>query len=299
MQALSFESITVDEPDLQFLKEKGIRLAVLRVDKIHPLISGNKWFKLKYYLKDANKQGKDHLVTFGGAYSNHIVALAAAGRLCGFKTSGIIRGEKPQKLSPALQHATDCGMELFFMSREDYRDRKLPLEIKNADGVYVINQGGYGINGVEGASEILDYCQKQKYSHIGCAVGTSTMMAGLIKAGLPSQKIIGIPVLKNNITLEDELRGLLSPEEKNKRFQMIHGYDFGGYAKCNPHLIHFMNEFYKTTSIPTDFVYTGKLFYGIVDMIKNDLFPRGSSVLVVHSGGLQGNSSLPGGSLIF
>jgi len=300
MQSLLFGSITVDEIDLPATKEKNIRVSVLRLDKIHPVISGNKWFKLKYYIEDAKSQKKEHIVTFGGAYSNHIIATAAAGKLYGFMTSGIIRGEQPKKLSHTLLRAKEYGMQLIFVSREEYRTKKPPKEIEGlSEEIYFINEGGYGQLGVTGAAEILDHCKKENFSHIGCAVGTSTMMAGLIKASLSQQETIGIAVIKNEISLKDELLSLLSPEEKRKKFRLATGYDFGGYAKHKTELINFMNEFYKNSSIPTDFVYTGKLFFGISDMIKKDLFPQNSNILIVHSGGLQGNFSLSKRTLIF
>ena len=299
MQPLSFKSIIVDELNLPVSKEKNIRLAVLRLDKIHSIISGNKWFKLKYYLEEAKATGKDHIVTFGGAYSNHIIATAAAGKLYGIKTTGIIRGQRPETPSPTLLLAIEYGMELTFISREDYHNKKLPAGInEKSDEIYLINEGGYGRNGTKGAAEILNYCKKENYSHIACAAGTTTMMAGLIKASLPLQEIIGIPALKNT-SLENELSNLLLPEEQKKKFRVIHDYHFGGYAKYTPELINFMNEFYRATSIPTDFVYTGKLFYGILDMVKTNSIPDGSIVLLIHSGGLQGNDSLKKGTLIF
>jgi 1-aminocyclopropane-1-carboxylate deaminase len=300
MQPLSFEAISVDEFELPILKEKNIGLTIFRLDKIHPIISGNKWFKLKYYLEDARNAGKNHILTFGGAYSNHIIATAAAGKFFKFKTTGIIRGERPKNLSHTLLQAIEYGMELIFTDREDYRNKKLRSEIKNKDDdIFIIDEGGYGITGARGAAEILNYCEKEKYSHITCAVGTSTMMAGLIRASSRQQAIIGVSVLKNNISLENDLCTLLSPDEQRKKFQLIHAYHFGGYAKYTTELIDFMNEFYRNTAIPTDFVYTGKLLYGMLDMIKNNLFPGGSNVLMIHSGGLQGNLSLPKGTLIF
>jgi 1-aminocyclopropane-1-carboxylate deaminase len=299
MQPLSFESITVDEIDLPFLHEKKIRCSVLRIDKIHPAISGNKWFKLKYYLEEAKFINKKRIVTFGGAYSNHIIAVAAAGELFKFQTIGIIRGDRPVTLSLTLQQAMDHGMNLFFINREQYQKKALPPEIRDQEEIYLINEGGYGPKGAKGAAEILNHCEKQNYSHIACAVGTSTIMAGLIAGSLPSQEIIGIPVLRNRVDLENALHELLSPDAKTKKFQMIHDYHFGGYAKCSAELLSFMNDLYKNTGIPTDFVYTGKLLYGIFGLIRNNFFAVGSHLLVVHSGGLQGNRSLPQGSLIF
>ena len=300
MQSLLFEAITVDKIDLPAIKEKNIRVSALRLDKIHPVISGNKWFKLKYYIKDAQTQKKDHLVTFGGAYSNHIIATAAAGTLFGFKTTGIIRGEQPQKLSHTLLLAQEYGMKLMFATREEYRAKKVPRKIYEiSDKVYLVNEGGYGPLGVKGAAEILDHCKKEKFSHIACAVGTSTMMAGLIKAGLSYQEIIGVAITKDEQGLKDELLRVLPAKEKNKEFQLVNEYHFGGYAKHKMELVNFMNQFFKDTGIPTDFVYTGKLFFGILDMIRNNSFPGDSNILVIHSGGLQGNLSLPKRTLIF
>ena len=299
MQQLLFESITVDEIDLPAIKEKNIRVSVLRLDKIHPIISGNKWFKLKYYLEDAKAQKKDHLVTFGGAYSNHIIATAAAGKLFSFRTSGIIRGEQPLQLSHTLLLAREYNMQLIFVSREEYRNKKIPKEIQELSGeIYLINEGGYGHLGIKGAAEILDHCKKENFSHIACAVGTSTMMAGLIKASLPHQETIGVAVIKDEMGPKAELPGLLS-EEKKKKFQLLTDYHFGGYAKHTAELINFMNEFYENTTIPTDFVYTGKLFFGISNLIRNNCFPDDSNILIIHSGGLQGNFSLPKRTLIF
>lgn len=300
MQSLLFDSITVDEVNIPAFKEKNIQVSVLRLDKIDPVISGNKWFKLKYYLEDAKKQKKDHIVTFGGAYSNHIVATAAMGKECGFRTSGIIRGEQPQKLSHTLLESMEHGMRLFFTSREDYRSKRLPDEIRELSSeIYLINEGGYGMPGARGAAEILDHCHKERFSHLACAVGTSTMMAGLVKASLPHQETIGISVANEKASLKEGLFNLLSLEERDKQFQLVTGYHFGGYANHKIELINFMNELYKETSIPTDFVYTGKLFFAVFDMIRNDLFPNNSNILIVHSGGLQGNFSLSKRTLIF
>ncbi|HET9826337.1 MAG TPA: pyridoxal-phosphate dependent enzyme, partial [Chitinophagaceae bacterium] len=256
MQPLSFESITVEEIDLAILHEKKMKCSVLRIDKIHPIISGNKWFKLKYYLLKAKNGGIDGLVTFGGAYSNHIIATAAAGELFALHTIGIIRGERPKEFSSTLLQAMDLGMELIFVSRQDYRNKEVPMSIARQRPTLLINEGGYGIEGAKGSAEILDYCTKKNYSHIACAVGTSTMMAGLIKASITDQEVIGIPVLKDEASLDKALLELLSPQEKKKRFRMVHEYHFGGYAKRNDELLHFMNQFYRDTVVPTDFVYT-------------------------------------------
>jgi 1-aminocyclopropane-1-carboxylate deaminase len=289
----------ITEP-VHLLDERGISVSVLRLDKIHPVISGNKWFKLQHYLKEAREQQKKKVITFGGAWSNHIVAMAAVCKMNGLASVGIIRGEEPAELSSTLLLAKEYGMQLYFISRKDYSEKKVPSELKS-DEYYLIPEGGYGEKGAEGAADILNY-SKQDFTHCCCAVGTGTMMAGLIKAVSPDQKVIGISVLKNNresdsCRMENNIQSLLNDERKD--WQIIHDYHFGGYAKYKPELIEFMNRFYKQTHIPSDFVYTAKLFFAISDMVKNNFFPAGSKLLLVHSGGLQGNNSLRKGTLIY
>lgn len=272
---------------------------VLRLDLIHPVISGNKWFKLKYFLEEAKSLQKKCILTFGGAFSNHIIATAAACKEFGFKSIGIIRGEKPSILSRTLQDAINYGMDLFFVSREEYKQKKIPQKIfsKYKEEIYIIPEGGYGQKGVEGVKEILQNIDSS-YTNIIAAVGTGTTLAGLIEGSYSHQKIIGISVLKNNFSLEKEIESLIDEENKN-RMTIIHDYHFGGYAKHTNELISFMNEFYKSTSIPSDFVYTGKLFFAVNNLIYKNYFLPQSKLLIVHSGGLQGNQSLPKGTLIF
>jgi 1-aminocyclopropane-1-carboxylate deaminase len=296
MQELAFQHITTDPISLPVFSKKNISVSVLRLDRIHPLISGNKWFKLQYYIRDAVEKGKRRIITFGGAYSNHIIATAAACSLHKLDCTGIIRGEEPAQLSPTLEAARKLGMELLFISRDDYSTKKIPEKLLSDDH-YLINEGGYGIPGARGAATINEYFNQHDFSHICCATGTGTMMAGLINGSLPGQQVIGISVMKNNYAMEDAVRFLL--EEKQKPFQIIHDYHFGGYAKHNSALINFMNEFYTQTGIPSDFVYTAKLFYAVNDLAANDFFPSQSRLLLVHSGGLQGNFSLSKGTLIF
>lgn len=295
MEKINFQNITVDTISLQAFKEKSIEVSVLRLDKIHPVISGNKWFKLQFYLEEAKQLKKKTIITFGGAYSNHIVATAAAGQLNNLKTIGIIRGEESAELSPTLLQTKELNMQLFFISREEYKEKKVPEELKD-DENYFIPEGGFGKKGVEGAATILDQCQKKNFTHYCCAVGTGTMLAGLVKASLPSQSVIGISVMKNNFELEEKVNVLLNGENN---FQILYDYHFGGYAKYKPELITFMNWFYRQTSIPSDFVYTGKLFYAVNDLAEKIFFPPYSKLLLIHSGGLQGNTSLGKGTLIF
>ena len=296
METLITDNITVDKLPGSLFNDPEIELSILRLDKIHPVISGNKWFKLKYYLEDAKRLNKKNIVTFGGAWSNHIVATAAICQLNGLNAIGLIRGEKPPQLSPTLQHAKEMGMQLVFITRDDYQNKKIP-PVFLTEEYYLINEGGYGIRGAEGAATIPDTYDKEAYTHIIAACGTGTMLAGLIRTALPHQHITGISVLKNNYALEESIKSLL-PDLRGD-FQLIHDYHFGGYAKYTTELIRFMNGFYQETGIPADFVYTGKLFFAVTDLIKKGIIPSGSRVLAIHSGGLQGNLSLKKGSLIF
>jgi 1-aminocyclopropane-1-carboxylate deaminase len=292
-------NIRVDTVD--FLSKFHTTVHVLRLDLIHPVISGNKWFKLKEYLREAKSLDKKIILTFGGAYSNHIAATAAATKLTGFKSIGIIRGQKPTTVSHSLQNALKQGMALYFISRTDYKNKVIPKEafdIYQEGDIYKINEGGYGKKGVEGAKAILHQIDSSSYTHIIDSVGTGTTLAGLIEGSAKHQTIIGISSLKNNYSLQKEIENLLSGENK-KRFLLFHDYHFGGYAKHSAQLIHFMNEWYQLTGIPSDFVYTSKLFFAVKDLVCKNYFPRGSKLLIIHSGGLQGNQSLPNGTLIF
>lgn len=274
---------------------------VLRLDLVHPVISGNKWFKLKEYIAEAKDNNKKTLLTFGGAYSNHIVATAAAANLNGFKSIGIIRGEGYSPLSLTLQNARQYGMEFFFSTREDYKHKKIPgvvSEKYSEDGIYIIPEGGYGLQGASGASAILLRNETEAYTHVLSAVGTGTTLAGIITATNPEQNVIGVSVLKNAYSLQQEIKNLL-PGDKQKAFTLLHDYHFGGYAKYTQHLIEFINDLYSKTAIVTDFVYTAKAFYAAFDLLNNNYFAATDRLLIVHTGGLQGNRSLKKGTLIF
>jgi 1-aminocyclopropane-1-carboxylate deaminase len=252
----------------------NIQAAMLRLDLLHPEVSGNKWFKLKYNLEAA---GKRPVVTFGGAYSNHIAATAAACALMEIPCTGIIRGERPAILSHTLQQAVAKGMQLDFVSREAYRLK----DSTSYPDAYVIPEGGNNEHGVRGCKEILTLADTSSFTHILCACGTGTTLTGLISSALPHQQVLGYVVLKGAEYLQQEI-----PPGNNWR--LIHEYHGGGYAKTSPALIGFINQFYRETQIPLDVVYTGKLVYGF----SQSVFPAGSKVLLIHTGGLQGNLSL-------
>ena len=284
----------IDPVILPEWNDKGVQAAVLRLDLIHPVISGNKWFKLRFYIRHALDSGQQKIVTFGGAWSNHIVATAAACKEAGIKCAGIIRGEEPATWSSTLSTARDLGMELHFISRSDYRNKKIPDQVLEEKPL-VVPEGGYGPEGEAGAATISEYFDSADSTHICCAVGTGTMMAGLIRSS-PDLHVTGINVVKN-AGAEVSVRNLLV--DIDPEFEIIHNYVFGGYAKYNANLITFMNSFFTRTGIPSDFVYTGKLFYGVDHLVRQGYFPVGSKILLIHSGGLQGNSSLEKGTLIW
>ncbi|MGC4036512.1 MAG: pyridoxal-phosphate dependent enzyme [Chitinophagaceae bacterium] len=299
MKPIDFHSISLDPLFFNYSCNNDVDFFILRLDKMHDEISGNKWFKLRYYVDDAIAQHKQTIITFGGAWSNHLLATAAYCQSKNLTAVGIVRGEKPAYLSYTLKRAGELGMKLFFVSRNDFQEKIMPAELKAiSDDAYIIDEGGYGMKGTDGAATISRYYKENEFSHICCAVGTGTMVAGLIKASTPQQTITGFSVLKNNRSIEKEITTLLTNEKINNH-SIIHDYHFGGYAKKNHLLIEFMNRFYSETSIPTDFVYTAKMVYGVFDLANKNFFAPGSRVLLIHSGGLQGNNSLPQGTLIF
>lgn len=275
------------------LPTNKVSLYVRREDLIHPFVSGNKFRKLKYNLLQAKKEGKTKLLTFGGAFSNHIAAVAAAGKEFGFETVGIIRGEELRikvENNPTLSFAKDCGMELDFISRDTYRDREMSTFTaslkENYGDFYLLPEGGTNALAVKGCGEILT--QKDTYyTHICTAVGTGGTIAGIINTTLSNQKIIGFPALKGTF-LSDDIRKFVN----KKSWELIHDYHFGGYGKINETLIRFINGFYQDTTIPLDPIYTGKMMYGIFDLIEKGYFPNGSKILAIHTGGLQGISGM-------
>lgn len=288
--------ISIDPYTSPLFGEKGIDVAVLRLDQLHPVISGNKWFKLRFYIEEARRLNKDRLVTYGGPWSNHLHATAAAGQLYGLQTTGIIRGERPAQLSDTLQQVSEMGMQLSFISREDYKNDFIPDTIDLSTAM-LIPEGGAGPIGVRGAATIPTLFNPAAFTHVCCAVGSGTMMAGLLQSLKSTVKITGISAMKNNHSLAAEVATLTGSNEALP--EIIHEYHFGGFAKHTASLLAFMNEVYQHTGIPTDIVYTGKLFYAVNDLARKNYFPKGSKILLIHSGGLQGNRSLPNGSLIF
>jgi 1-aminocyclopropane-1-carboxylate deaminase len=295
MKDVNISAIKTEEISGKNFSPQNISISILRLDKVHELISGNKWFKLRYYLEEAKRLNKQRLVTAGGNWSNHILATAAAANLHGFRSQGIIRGEKSAQLSEVLKKATELGMELQFTGRSEFSRLGTSTVIQNEKD-YFIPMGGYGPTGAKGAATILDITGVNRFTHFICAVGTGTMLAGIVNKIRQDQKAAGIAVLKAGNDLEEGIKRLLVTENS---FDLVHDFHFGGYGKYTNELIDFMNDFYAGTGIPSDFVYTGKLFFAVTALARKGYFPGGSRVLVIHSGGLWGNLSLGKGTLIY
>jgi 1-aminocyclopropane-1-carboxylate deaminase len=279
-------------------KDQKVAIDVLRLDLIHPIISGNKWYKLRLYIEEAIKEGYIEIASFGGAYSNHIIAIACACNMHHLKSVGFIRGDKTEALSHTLQAAVNYGMQLNFISRANYKNKNEWIANNMQPNRYWIPEGGYGVLGAQGAASILDKVPLKNYSHIIAAVGSGTMLAGLLNGSMDHQTIIGISSQKNNLSLESEVIDLTKSGNQH-RLIMMHDYHFGGFAKHPEELLHFMTDFWKKESIPTDIVYTSKVFFAVTDLLQKQYFKQGDSLLVIHSGGLQGNLSLPEKSLPF
>lgn len=277
----------VEEISNSLFKEKQVRVFIKRDDLIHPFISGNKWRKLKYVLRKAQVENKMHLVTFGGAWSNHLLATASAAAKFGFRSTGIVRGENVD--NSLLTLCKVFGMQLEFADRESYRDKKALFSAYFSDdpAAFFIDEGGAGAEAVQGVSELVPELDKE-YDHLFCACGTGTTAAGILN-GLKENKLKtsfhAVPVLKNGEFLRAEIAKYLT---SSVDFQLHTDYHFGGYAKTKPELIRFVGDFSASTGILIDPVYTGKLFYAVYDLIKKDHFEAGSSILVIHTGGLFG-----------
>ncbi len=288
---ISYKATRLQEIITPLLKEHGLRLLVKREDLNHPFVSGNKWWKLKYNLEESVRLGHDTLLTFGGAYSNHIFATAAAGKELGLKTIGIIRGEETLPLNPTLAFAESCGMKLHYISREAYRKKSEPdfvEQLHNQFGsFYLIPEGGTNELAVKGCQEWAQQLNEIEFDYLCLPVGTGGTMAGLIEGLDTSKKIIGFSSLKGGEFLVDEIKKMTSPERNN--WIINTDYHFGGYGKITSELKDFIEEMKTNHQLPLDVVYTGKMFFGILELITKNYFKEGSTILLLHTGGMQSN----------
>ena len=291
--------LRTDQPHPSFghllLKEKRNRNNFL-----HPEISGNKLYKLKYNLEEAARQHKNTLLTFGGAFSNHIAATAAAGQEFNFNTIGIIRGEKYQTLNPTLKFASDCRMQLHYVSRTLYQNKKGLYEYVNKlfseQDIYIIPEGGNNNLGIEGCKEITKSIEIN-FDYVCCPCGTGATITGIILSLMNNQKAIGFQVLKADNYVKNEVLGWLEQfsnstknSEQKKNWEINEEYHFGGYAKTKRELTDFIQQFENENNIPLDPIYTGKMMFGIYNQIQKKKFKKGETIIAIHTGGLQGNT---------
>jgi len=283
--------------------ENNIKLYIKREDLIHPTVSGNKYRKLKYNLQKAKTENLTTLLTFGGAFSNHIAATAAAGKEFGFKTIGIIRGEELiNKVddNPTLAYAKSCGMRLKFVSRNDFRRKDSESFINDQKlefgEFYLIPEGGTNDLAIQGCEEILNE-KDSIFEFICCSAGTGGTVSGVINSAFPNQKVLAFSALKGSF-LHDVIKEMLKIRTSlqkeihkfanHEKWELMTDYHFGGYGKISPELIDFINNFKQKFSLPLDPIYTGKMMFGILDLISRNYFPKNSKILAIHTGGLQG-----------
>lgn len=276
--------------NLPILAENKVQLAIKREDSIHPYISGNKYRKLKYNLQEAKAGNYKTLLTFGGAFSNHIAAAAYAGQENGFKVIGVIRGHELQQnwtANPTLTLAAEHGMQFYFVDRATYKNKTNPDFITHLKTVfgsfYLVPEGGTNALAIKGCEEILTK-KDAAFDVVACSVGTGGTVTGLINTALKHQKVLGFSALKGDFQKED-----IRKFARNKNWELVTDYHFGGYAKVNKELVVFVNSFKNQTGIPLDCVYTAKMLFGIISMVKQGQFKAGTKILAIHTGGLQGN----------
>jgi 1-aminocyclopropane-1-carboxylate deaminase len=291
---LLYNATPIQELTSDLLSKQRVRLLIKREDLNHSFVSGNKWWKLKYNLEEAVRLGHDTLLTFGGAYSNHIFATAAAGKELGLKTIGIIRGEETLPLNHTLAFAESCGMKLHYVSREAYRKKSEPEFIKQLhtqfEIFYLIQEGGTNELAIKGCSEFAAQLNREiDFDYVCLPVGTGGTMVGLIEGLDPSKKIIGFSSLKGGEFLVDEIKKMISPERDN--WIINTDYHFRGYGKVTPELKSFIEQMKIQHQLPLDVVYTGKMLFGVFDLITKNYFKEGSTILVLHTGGMQMKSS--------
>jgi len=266
---------------------------MLRLDMLHPIVSGNKWFKLRLNLAYAEDNGFKTLLTFGGGFSNHLVATAFAARMHGVKSVGIVRG-KYNVLTPTLQDCVNYGMQLIFVTKEDYNNKHEPTWLKGLvdqfDELYIIPEGGANERGRAGAG-LIDRYISDKYTHIVTAVGSGTTLAGLRNRLKAEQRILGFAPFKDGQYLVSHINEHVV-EDKRQAWQLFDNWHVGGFGKWNAGLIDFMNDFYNQNKVPLDIIYTGKMMLGMQQLLADNFFSSSNKVLCIHSGGLQGNISV-------
>ena len=275
-------------------QDMDINISLLRLDEMHPFISGNKIFKLVYFLREALQSGSKRIVTYGGAYSNHLAATAYAGKLFGIECFGLVRGEQPAQLSETLLFCRQQGMQLTFIPRHQYKItaslEKQPELTRQFGNHALVPEGGFSKMGAEGAALINDYIPEDTYSHICLGVGTATTLAGILYKKYAATTILGFSALKGLHDVSERLGKCGICNTQN--LEMVNQFHFGGFGKQSPVLVDFMNQFYDTHLIPLDKVYTSKMMFGVFDLLAKKKFPAEARILCIHTGGLQGNVTI-------
>lgn len=292
----------IDHP---LFNRHGVELFIKREDLVHPQISGNKWYKLKYNLLHAREQGFTRIVSFGGAFSNHLHALAFAGHQFGFQTIGFIRGEVTKPLNPTLADAADWGMELHFLSRSEYRRRHEPEFVTQLvephQPCFVIPEGGANEYALAGCAEIVETISQQlpDYDYVCVPCGTGATLAGIVAALNPSNskragksraQVLGFKALKGHVSLADDISTMLAGETGVDAvpWQLIDEFHCGGFAKITPELVTFMQQWQQQTGIALEPLYTGKMLFGLCELVERGFFAAGTKIVAVHTGGMQG-----------
>jgi len=299
---------------LPLFSKKKIKVQLLRTDKSDPVISGNKWFKLKHNLIEAKKQQQHTLLSFGGAYSNHLHALATAGKTYGFHTIGIIRGEEHLPLNPTLADITAQGMKLYYINRKLYREKHQPEFIdwlkqliskndpfslgESSSEFYLVPEGGTNALAVSGAAEIASFIPKEcDYVCVPCGTGGTIagIISGLSTLNTHQTKVLGFAAMKGGQFLQPFIEQLLQQQNISSKsivWELFYDWHFGGFARIDQALALFIQDFEKKLSIELDPVYTAKMMYAMVSMIEADFFPPGSNIIAIHTGGLQGKRGM-------
>ncbi len=290
----------IDTCSFDFSQKKLVKIDCLRLDKIHPFVSGNKWYKLKYSILHGYQAGKNQFLSFGGAHSNHLHALAYAGKHLNISTIGIVRGEPVESLSATLQDCQSWGMTLHWLSREAYRKMTAIGETQQSNyaalmsqypDAWIIPEGGAGEDGVLGVEMLFNALHHQgliDYDYIVCPVGSGTTLAGIVRARVGRAQCLGFSALKGAYDLEQRIEKQLKDARHLNEWTLSHDYHFGGFAKMNERLKAFISDIYAQHGLLLDPVYTGKMLYGVAEFIHQGRIPAGSKVLLLHTGGLQG-----------
>lgn len=296
------QHIQCDKAEWILNDHKPFQFTVARFDLIHPFISGNKYFKLRYNLQRLIAEGKKGVMTMGGAYSNHLAATAFACFEAGLSSIGLVRGEIVEPLNPTLSFCKQHGMQLIAVERKDYnRNSKVVEQIKqNHPDMLFVPEGGDNAEGLQGCKEMLNMVEHaDSFTHILCCMGTGTTFKGIAASAKADQTVIGVPVLKIREDEREQFLKIHASIESVATKKVLFEYAGDGYAKFSSRQLNFMNSFYTKNNIPTDIIYTGKLMMAVADLAEKGFFPAGSKILAVHSGGLQGNGSLKPGTLIY